>query len=228
MMKELTIYNGKASRYLVLVLSVLAMVGIIIFNMFITQEIPRVLLAEKFEEKQQAVDGIAGDIDGLIQRDSDWGTYDYEWMLAQRMAAEDAKAFTFAALYSEALDNLSARHPSYTSAYEPLELPEFRGQVQIQEHGTAVLPFTPEGQPERDMHIYFRWVPTDTELEHRYLLVVAISEYSITNSISEWVSWGGVAEIGLMIVITFVNAYMAIRAGTFTDQRAHRWRGIDA
>ena len=222
----MTVFNHPLWKYLPII-PILICAGFILYNAGVSREITETLLNEKFEEKMQTIDGIAGDIDGLIQKDNDWDTYDYEWMLAQRMTTEDEKPYTFAALYSEGLDNLSARHPSYTSAYEPLEISEFRGQVQIQESGIAVLPFTPEGQPERDMHIYFRWVPTDDQLEHRYLLVVAISKYSITNKVTDWVGWGAIAQTIYTFIVTVFMTLIITRGGTFLGKRTGPtvWRG---
>ena len=221
------IFNTKYGKWLALI-PILLTVGICIYFRLLIPNINSALLDEKFTEKQRAVDRIAEDVDEFIAADADWGVYNYERILSHSMASEDAQPFTFAALYNYELVNLSARHPSYTSAFEPLLYPAFRALATAEESGTFIMPFTPEGEPERNMHIYFRWVPTDPTLEHRYLLIVAISNYSVTNHVAAWVSTGGLAVVVLTSILNVIMVAIITKAGTFYDKRkGGKWLGGD-
>jgi hypothetical protein len=65
--------------------------------------------------------------------------------------------------------------------------------------------YTPEGRLPVRLRLYFRWFPSDTKLEGRYLVVMAMSEASILNSVSAWVP---VMSIALIIITAVLNFAM--------------------
>ena len=213
-------------RYLVVVVPCII---IVLFGMaykVLEIEIENSLLHEKFIEKQQSVDLIASQIDAYVAADADWGIYNYEVILSEGLAQVDAQAFTYAALYDAHLENISARTPSYSSAFEPLEDIAFADTVLTTEYGEYVMPYTPDGDATRDMHIYYRWIPTDSELEGRYLAIVAVSKYSIQSTLPHGV-WTLPIAIGT-IATMFITAsvwLLCYLGKVYISRKGEKWWG---
>ena len=221
----MNILNTRA-RYLIVVIPfiIILLFGLAYQNM--QKEIEEALLHEKFVEKQQSIDLVSSQIDAYVATDADWGTYNYELILSAGLAEVDAQAFTYAALYDEHLDNVSARTPSYSSAFEPLEEPEFKSKVLDSESGTHVMPYTPEDDVTRDMHIYYRWIPTDSQLDGRYLAIVAVSRFSVESILP-----GGVWILPLMlcaVTTLFITAavwLLCYLGEIYVSRKGGKWRG---
>jgi hypothetical protein len=168
-------------------------------------EIDRGILSEKYLEKQLDIDLLGSQIDRFVELDADWADYDYERVIAYNMERLDSIPLTFAASYNEQLANVSVRTPDVQGApFDPTVYPEFITAVRENEQGKLVLRFDPEIAATRDMYLYFRWVPTDVSLSNRYLTVVAISKYSVSNVSADWVGYGAVALIIITSVLNFV------------------------
>jgi Signal transduction histidine kinase len=208
----LHIFGGKTDTFRVLFLIVVAVVILGGFKVA-SNGIDRMLLAEKLIEKQLAVELIAEQTDISIKKDKDWDSaYDhYIRSLLVSMELLDRVHMTYAALFDENLQNLSARSPSYEgSPFEPNLAPEFARNVKANESGNLVLPFTPPGAKTRDMYLHYRWLPSDKSLPHRVLAVVAISMYTINTKISMWVQ----VTAMLLVIATFAIAIFIWRKRT--------------
>ena len=217
--------SHKFGRYLLLLPLLIAVVGMLYFSS-VTREINQTLLEEKYLEKQLELDLIDNLVDQLIIRDEDWGIYDYQALLNDSIELLDAQPFTFAALYDEMLENLSHRTGSYTNLYDPFAGTTFKEEVLANESGNFIAPFKPDGEAERDMHIYFRWVPTNTELNNRYLTVVAISEYSVSNHAGDWIGWGAIWLLGTVTLLNVGMILAVVRLGhIYSQRRGDKWRG---
>jgi len=219
------IINHNRLRYLLLIPIVFTIAAIMYFS-GLTREINRTLLEEKAQEKQLELDLICDQIDAFIELDADWGRYDYRGILGHSLAFLDAQPFTFAALYDSDLREISRREPSYEgSPFDPLSYPEFLPGATSNESGHFILPFTPHGEPERDMHLYYRWVPTDVNLSGRFLTVIAISEYSVSNHAADWVGWGAMAMIVATLILNTVMVAVISRLGYIYQARnGTKWR----
>ena len=171
------------------------------------------LLHEKFTEKVQQVDMLASYIDEMVVVDKDWGIYDYVRTLHGAIDYLDEQHMTFAAQYvylGEKLTEASSRTPSYTdSPFDPTVYPEFTTAVSSQDSGQMVLPFTPKGEPERDMYTYFRWIPTEDTLTGRILVVVAISQYTVQTNAALLGSlpflFDFIVSFALVVILTYFN-----------------------
>ena len=171
----------------VLIAAVVAV--LVIFNL-ISDGIDDMLLAEKLVEKQLEIDLIAEQTDLSIKKDNDWERAHDHYVNNIMISLEllDRVEMTYAAVFDENLQNLSARSPSYEgSPFEPNVYPAYVEMVKANESGFFVVPFTPPGSAERDMHLHFQWLPSDTSLPNRLLAVVAISKYTINTKVSTWV-----------------------------------------
>ena len=185
-------------------LSVVAALVIIIVFKLIDNGINNMLLSEKLIEKQLEIDLIAEQADLLIKKENDWANTHEQYIANIILTIEliDRIDMTYAAVFDENLQNLSARSPSYEgSPFEPEKSPEYVEAVRANESGNIVLPFTPPGAKERDMYLHFQWLPSDIALPHRVLAVIAISEYTVNTRISNWIQ----IMAGLLIIATFIT-----------------------
>ena len=187
---------------------IIVAVAILLFFDVVRKEIDNMLLAEKAIEKQFQLSLMAGQVDRFIDKSDDW-TDEYDHYVDTILAGIevlDQANMTYAALFDENLQNLSARSPSYEgSPFEPGTFPEFVEAIKTNGAGDLVLPFTPPGSKERDMHLHFRWMPSDPALPNRVLAVVAISCYTVNTKISDWIQ---VAAIGLVVIIFIVGIFI--------------------
>ena len=186
-----------------LLIPAIVIILIVVLSAVIRQEIDRMLLTEKLIEKRFEIALIAEQIDSRIEEADDWAS-DYDRYLNTILISIellDKVDMTYAAVFDEALQNVSARSPSYEgSPFEPAEFEEFVTAVRANEGGDLILPFTPPGAQSRPMFLHFRWVPSNADMSNRLLLVVAISKFSINARISTWVQ---VATI-LLVVLAFL------------------------
>ena len=191
-------------------LPVLAIVSIAIISIFgaISNGIDSMLLSEKIIEKKLEFDLIAEQIRVSVDENNDWVSAHEYYMASLVSSVEliDRVKMTYAAVFDENLENISARNPSYEgSPFEPGIYEEFVKAVSENEQGDMILPFTPPGSEKRDMHLYFRWMPSDKELPNRLLSVVAISKYTINTRISTWIQ-----TIAVLLVIAALIVAISI------------------
>ena len=189
---------------------ILAVAAVAILGIFyvISSGIDNMLLAEKLIEKQFQIDLIVEQTDRFIEKGEDWlSEYDYYIdTILTSVEMIDELDMTYAAVFDENLQNVSARSLSYEgSSFEPTGSAGFVEAVRANETGEFVLPFAPSGADERDMYIHYQWMPSDTTLPNRVLAVVAISKYTINTRISTWVQIMSVLlVVALLVVAVFV------------------------
>ena len=221
----MNVLNSKA-RYLIVVVP---FVIIFLFGLAyqdIRKETEEAILHEKFVEKQQSVELIAAQIDAYIETPAFQSGYGrYELILSSGLAQVDAQPFTYAALYDDQLDNVSARTPSYSSAYEPLEDEAFREVVLANVSGTYIMPYAPEGEDARDMHIYYRWIPTDPNPAGQYLAIVAVSKYSVESILPEgvWILPLTLC-VATTIAITAAVWLLCYLGDIYVSRKGGKWR----
>ena len=204
------------AKTLLLILILVAVVILVVFNV-ISNEIENMLLAEKLIEKHFQVALIAEQTERFIEKGDDW-TSEYDYYIGTILVSLemiDALEMTYAAVFDQDLANLSVRSPSYEgSAFEPTVSPEFVDAVKTNELGDYVLPFTPKGSKERDMYIHYRWLPAESALENRVLIVVAISKYTINTRISTWIQIIAI----LLVIAVFVGGIFFWRRRSIITQ----------
>ena len=175
----------------------------IVAGLWLTNAVTSALLREKMVEKRLDLDLICVQIDDYVERDKDWGIYDYGATLRKSMEYLDAQPMTYAGVFTEDLQDISIRTESYAgSPFEPMLCEDFVAAVNSADSGDCVQSFTPHGEKPRDMHIYFRWVPADSSLTGRYLTIVAISKYSVTVPVS--------TRVAIVMSINIITALVCV------------------
>ena len=203
----------RGGKFLVLVLIVVVATILVVFYI-ISNGINNMLLSEKTIEKQLELNLIREQIDLSIRKYDDWeSSYDhYVDTIVTSVELLDRVDMTYAAVFDEDLRNVSVRSPSYEgSPFEPGVFPEYVAAVHSNESGNIVLPFTPPGSEERDMHLRYQWIPSNPELPHRVLAVVAISRFTINTRVATWVQITAVllAAVSLLAAILLWRRKMA-------------------
>ena len=196
------------------------------FFAYVLSETNRALLNEKVLERQVDLDIIAAQLDKYIEVDADWGTYDYERIIAHTMEHLDKVEMTFAAAYDENLELFSQREASYTGSYfEPTSFPEFITAVKTEESGVIELWYEDSeyGVEGRMMKVIWKWIPSNQELDNRFLTVVAISEFTIKTQTLDRI-WLGVALVPIFMggtCLLFLTLFMPTqnrnRKGNYDD-----------
>jgi len=195
----------KDARFFILALIVVSVAILMVFNV-ISKGIESMLLAEKSIEKQLEINLIAEQTDMSVEKYDDWDTARDHYLETLLVSVEliDKVHMTYAAVFDEDLNNLSARSPSYEgSPFEPMLYTECVDAVKTSARGELVLPFAPPGSKERDMHLQFQWIPSDPALPNRVLAVVAISRYTVSTRISTWVQTMAVAFVVVAFIVAF-------------------------
>jgi hypothetical protein len=170
-----------------------------------------VLLQENFDEKIRAVDLFAV-INDAVAVGAGWSQEEYTEFVSKATQALDDMPMTFAAAYQFADEQyvlVSNRHPSYEgSPFDPMQYPDFVELVTAQESGEYRAMFAPKGSEPREMWIHFQWVPTDPTMSNRYLIVVAISKYTVTNPVPSYVF---TAQIITLAETFLLNVWLVVR-----------------
>ena len=223
---DLTVLNSKV-RYLLVIVPILVITLFALAYQNLSVKIEESLLREKFVEKQQSVELLAAQIDAYVETPAYQNGYGrFELILSAGLAKVDAQAFTYAALYDEALDNVSARTPSYSSAFEPVLNTEFSSVVFDNESGTYIMVYAPEDGEPRDMHIYYRWIPTGTNHADRYLAIVAVSKYSIESTLPAAVWILPMVSCGVTTIFISIACWLLCYLGNiYVSRKGVKWRG---
>jgi hypothetical protein len=183
-------------------------------------------IIEKRIEISKGIDRLTNLLQIQLDIDDDWGEYDYQRSLSAVIASYDSDPMTYAALYQLAVDPgdadaeiaadgtlydlRSERTESYTGMpFIPLAYPEVASAVTAWhtrpdgiDRGQIIVWFDPDGkggEPGRDMYIFFRWFPAPESVDNPYLILCAISKYSVETTTAEWVAHGTVAS-GLTLI----------------------------
>ena len=197
--------NPKTRGMFSFLLPAFLVILIIVLSALIRQEIDRMLLSEKLIEKRFEIALIAEQTDNLTEEAGDWESAYNRYLNTILASIEmlDKIDMTYAAVFDENLQNMSARNPSYEgSPFEPTAYAEFLDNVYQNEMGDLILDFTPPGSQMRSMFLHYRWVPSSIENDHRLLLVTAISKFSVNTRISVWMQITTIVLVILAFVMT--------------------------
>ena len=206
----------KVYRFLFL-LPILLMIAFSLFFSMFSKDIESNLLNEKFMEKKIAIASMAYQTDEFIKIDNDWeDQYEYYKMsLIFNMELLEQNFMTYAVVFDEMLKPLS-KQLNYMDNFDPTIYPSFITEVRENEIGDTVIHFKPGNEPETDMLVHYRWIPSDKDFTRRFLVVVAISKNTITNHTAVWFKIGSIVLIG---VTTLLNVIMVAIISFLVEER---------
>jgi hypothetical protein len=171
--------------------------------MFASREIQDTVFREKYVEIVNAVDMLAAAVNA--NHDRIW--YDHEQNIRDSVEFLDKLYQIYGGAFKfNGSEIVPITERFYeTSPLEPFDFPEFRYAISEQESGGLIIGFTPEDQKHRPVHLYFRWMPSYSPPNERYLVVSGVSQYSVTATVNLWVSIGQWIS---MIVTFIINAWL--------------------
>ena len=176
-------------RFYATAISLILFLGIALFNKMAVQSDKNDLLREKYNEIINHVNILAITIDAEVERNA----ADYEYHIRGASEYIDKLYQVYCGAYRLRTDEDGVKELELitdrfyeTSTFEPTEYDEFIELVFKHESGGIVINYAPENQTRRDLHIYFRWIPTSTEVAERYLVVAGVSVHSITATAPLW------------------------------------------
>lgn len=207
----------KWHRYLFLLPALILIINALFFK-FATEEINGTLLREKYVEIVNAVDMLGA----AVEADPDRSWIDHVDSIRCSVEFLDSLHQVYAALYMRADDRialLSAREYE-TSPLDPMEYVSFREAVLSCDSGSVVIGYAPESQTYRNMHIYFKWMPSYSSGDERFLVVAGVSSYSVSTSIALWVSAGQWASMGITFALNLWLVFMLLRIDGETKQKS--------
>ena len=200
-------------KYLILLPIVILVLNAFYFQ-FATDKINEAILQEKFIEAQNHVNMLASAVEANKNRF--W--IDHERNIINSVEYLCRLPQTFAATYKP-MDGMLKQISELNNEkeFDPRDYDMFTEAIK-QDSGEIILSFTPENGAARDMHVYFTHMPMYAPPEERYLVVAAVSKFSVVTSIPEWVSSGQWLS---MIVTFFINVWLTIliaRLGTIYER----------
>ncbi|MDR1638216.1 MAG: hypothetical protein LBC41_00355 [Clostridiales bacterium] len=185
----------------------------IIFSVFfvmIFEDMEKAIFEEKFLERKTAVDAMAVQLDFSIGPGSEWNEFSYLGSLIAPIHIMNSLKMSFCAIYNQDFKLLSEVGAgdliSQSDPFNPVADKTFREYANSYEsYDKLEMIYAPEEKLPVNLRLYFRWFPSDASIGHRYLVVMAMSEESILNSVSTWVP---VMSITLIIITTILNFAM--------------------
>jgi len=193
-----------------------------LFFAYASREVRNTLFLEKYDEIVTSVDMLAA-----VEEKTDCEWFDHEKTIRDAAEFMDRYYQVFAGAYKFSDGNLVLISERFyeTSPFEPLDYPVFIETVLSHENGNLVIRYTPENQEYRDLHIYFKWMPSFLPPQEQYLVAAGVSKYSITKTVSLWVSVGQWVSTAITFVINTLLIILIARLGHIYEQRnGDKWR----
>ena len=103
--------------------------------------------------------------------------------------------------------------------FDPREYVAFIEAVGAHDEGSLILGFTPTGGEYRDMHLYFLWVPDYSGPQERYLLVAAVSKFSITIKLARWITTAPLFGVIVLMLLCGWLIYLKMELGHIIGSR---------
>ena len=187
--------------YFLFLLPIVIMIASAAFFGKLNQAMENNLISENFSEKKLAVSLMANHTDQFIALDNDWETeYQYyKQSLVFDMEALDSSYMTYAVVFDENLNPLSDQL-NYFGGFDPLIYASFMKAIGENNMGDMVFNFTPELGQARDVYLHYRWIPTGN-YKDKFLVVVAISKYTVMTKTDGWFKSGSVALISITAIL---------------------------
>ena len=127
-----------------------------------------------------------------VEAEPDRPWYDHEYNIRDAVEYLDNLPQIYAAAFKVVCDEhvLFTERFAESSPFKPFDYPDFEAAITSQVFDHIVINYTPEGQLNRDLHVYFRWMPLYSGSGEQYLVVVGVSKYSIVSNAYIWLSAG--------------------------------------
>jgi len=202
----------------------LPMALLIAVIIIVPPKVQRAMLSEKYVTMTQMVDVIAAGVEAEPTRT--W--HEHEVNIKKSVEQMDGIYEVYAAAYktSDGETMLFTERHFEASIFEPFDYDEFCEAVESLESGAVTINYAPEGKVQRDLYIYFRWMPLYSPRGERYLVVMGVSRHSIVTKDYLWVTYALWAVFAISTVGTVFTTYLTACLGHIYTMRKgkSKWR----
>ena len=213
------IFNDRR-KYLLLLPLLLAAVSSLYFY-YTYQQMETKLVLENFANKKMIVRLLTQNVSKYAEIDKDWDTYNYKDIIIYDVSRIDEAKGTYAELFDEKMTPMSPRAPSFAGNPFLIEkFPDVIARILSNEHGEAIVPFAKDATSSpHDLYLYWEWLPSDTSLKNRYVVLVGVSKYSLNAEIGKWLAYGAIGIILLLAVLLVITIIAQCDIGWVRDFR---------
>ena len=186
------------------------------------------LITNKALEKRQDIGLLAGLVDKLVEMDHETGGYHgfEEILIFAVQYTETEFHSTFAQVYDENMIPLIEQSPGVGGGkkHDPRDYQEFLDAVEkAKEDGTLagdlVYTYDTPQAGSREVHMTFRWMPTDTTHSSQYLVAIGISKYTIIGQVDTLTIYGAVSLIVVTALFILFSVYVSVKRGDASEKR---------
>ena len=180
----------------VFLFAILVLIGFSLYFYSTADSFQNSLIEEKYFDRKLDVNIMCDILDGLVKQNGDWGSYDYTTILRNIVQELDENSRTSTQLLDENLSVIAIRTPIFS--HSPIvveEYPELVEAIRTQDSGELTIRFDKPDIPTHDVSVYFRWVPSDPSAEHKLLVMIGVSRFTIDQKTVRWVQIGDAALI---------------------------------
>ena len=203
-------------KYLFLVPIVIMITSCMYFNAVIG-EVYNTILTEKGIEKSHHLNVVGSIIDLFLEMDQDWVDRDYSRVIAACIQNVSKADTSFAAAYDHDLNVISSKwtQSDDMKQFDPTRYPEFVAAIENSEEGHMELSHHPldSGKATKSL-VFYKWLPGDSQIKDRVLIVTAITTGNITTEMNAWITYGVIALIVLTTAINMVMVAIIFRNET--------------
>ena len=169
----------------------------VLYMLYSSGNTQAVLLREKAVEIQHSIDMLAAGVDGA----QGLSRHERERLVCDQVEHLDGLYQVYAGAFArfDGAYGLITERVYETSPFEPFDFAQFVEAVTLNDYGFMMIHYAPEDQGARDLHVYYRWMPSHAPREERLLVVGGVSKYSIVSQAPALVSISQVATIVAMV-----------------------------
>ena len=184
-------------------LRLLIVVALIAAAIILPLAIQSAFLVEKLHTVTDAVNMLAAGIEMDPQKP--W--FEHEMQIIGSVESLDQLEQVYASAFkiTDSEPILLTERYYETSPFEPFEYADFVSAITEYEYGHININYAPESQSNRDIHVYYRWMPLYSPVGEQYLVIVGISKHSVLSKAHLWLS------VGLWIMV-IASAIYVIRS----------------
>lgn len=202
-----------------IIISLVILVGLIFYNKWALQKTDESLLKEKYDSIHISINTLADAVDHNAMTG---GRRNGEFII-NSVESLDKLYQVYAEAYrrDEAGLKLISHRYYETSIFEPFTFPAFVEELALgKQQGDITIGYTPVGQSYRELHIYYRWIPSfDLEMEEQYLVIAGVSKYSVVTKIPFYMSGGLWVMSFIFLVFIMINMVMLVLLGDIWGNR---------
>ena len=216
-MERIIKFLGNTTKKRALLLTVLVLIGLSYYNLYSVRVIKSAQLEEKYVEIKNIIDTVAAAINA--DPGTDW-TYHERNVIAHTESIDRLdQVYAAAYKYDGVTPVLITAREYETSPLDPFDFPESDVMFTGEESGRFLIRYKPAYQSARDMHLYYRWMPSYSAPYEKYLVIGGVTEYSIQTQIPTIFTIGQWIGTVIITLLFFVFVFIDLTLGHIWAQR---------